>query len=93
MKLLFDSVQAAREVAYIVRGQYDGCTGVMLPAYYDSVALRTAIELVGAEFCFDGDWMPIAPLTEPNEVIMRTDVAIAAQLDERLGAWCQVSPS
>jgi len=59
LQLLFDSPSAAQEIAFMMRGEYDGCTLLTLPPLYDSIALRTAIELIGAEFCFVGDFIPI----------------------------------
>ena len=59
LQLLFDSPSAAQEIAFMMRGDYDGCTLLTLPPLYDSIALRTAIELIGSEFCFVGDSIPI----------------------------------
>lgn len=39
--------------------EYDGCTMVTLPPEHDTPALRTAIELTRADFCFAGDHYPL----------------------------------
>ena len=39
--------------------EYDGCTMITLPPIHDTLALRTAIELTGADFCFLGDHYPL----------------------------------
>lgn len=59
LRLLFETQQMAREVAFMLRCEYDGCNMVTLPPKHDPIALRTAIELTGADFCFDGDHYPI----------------------------------
>lgn len=49
----------------MLRCEYDGCTLVTLPLVHDTIALRTAIELTGADFCFEGDYYPLVlPLSE-----------------------------
>lgn len=75
LKLLFDSPWAARDIAFMLRGEYDGCNMVTLPSTYDSFALGTAIELTGAEFCFDGDHTPIVlPPIDSSDQIIRVDI-------------------
>ncbi len=59
LQLLLETQTAAREVAFMLRCQYDGCTMVMVPSTHDTFALRTAIELTGASFCFVGDYEPL----------------------------------
>jgi len=51
--LLFDSSQAAEEVAFMFKGQWDTCNGVALPNL-DEVAINTAASLVGAQWCYSG---------------------------------------
>jgi hypothetical protein len=55
MRLLFETPEAAREVAFMLQCEYDGFTMIMLPSIHDTLALRTAIELTSADFCFAGD--------------------------------------
>lgn len=59
MRLLFETPEAAREVAFMLRCEYDGFTMITLPPLHDTLALRTAIELTGSDFCFDGDHYPL----------------------------------
>jgi hypothetical protein len=59
LRLLFETPQAAREVALMMRCEYDSCNWIALPSMHDTLALRTATELVGAEFCFEGDHYPL----------------------------------
>jgi len=59
MQLLFETPEAAREVAFMLQCEYDGCTMMTLPSMHDTLALRTAIELTGAAFCFAGDHYPL----------------------------------
>jgi hypothetical protein len=40
----------------MLRCEYDGCTMIRLSPVHDTLALRTAIELTGADFYFDGDY-------------------------------------
>jgi hypothetical protein len=49
----------------MLRCQYDGCTMITLPLLYDAAALTTAIDLTGADFCFEGDHHPLVlPLSD-----------------------------
>lgn len=50
MFLLFDSVQAAQEVAYMLYGQWDGCNGVII-SKVDITAVQVAANLVDAKWC------------------------------------------
>jgi hypothetical protein len=59
MRLLFETQEAAREVAFMLRCKYDGCTMITLPLLYGAAALTTAIEPTGANFCFEGDHHPL----------------------------------
>lgn len=49
--LLFDSVNAAREVAWMLQAEWDGCNGVVL-SQFDSPALETAVGLFDALWCW-----------------------------------------
>ena len=51
--LLFDECAAAKEVAFMLDGQWDGCNGVSL-AKCDEVAINTAASLMGAKWCYGG---------------------------------------
>ena len=59
MQLLFETPEAAREVAFMLQCECDGFTMITLPSIHDTLALRTAIELTGTDFCFAGDHYPL----------------------------------
>jgi hypothetical protein len=88
MKLLFNSTQAACEIAYMLRCSYDGCNGIEFPQNYDTFAIRTAIELTKAEFCFEGDSLLL------DLPIFAEGIApdVTEQLSDGLGSWCYISP-
>ena len=50
---LFNSVEAAQEVAYALRGKWDGCNGVEF-LIHDYLALQLAADLCNAEYCAVG---------------------------------------
>jgi hypothetical protein len=52
--ILFDSLEAAQEVAYAIRGDWDGCNGVEITDF-DSASLELAASLAGAQWCEVGD--------------------------------------
>lgn len=51
MILLFDSIQAAQEIAYMLYGQWDGCNGVIISSKVDMAAIQFAANLVDAKWC------------------------------------------
>lgn len=51
--LLFDSCDAAVEIAFMLSGEWDGCNGVIVPKC-DEIAVNTAASLVGASWCYKG---------------------------------------
>lgn len=51
--LLFDSIAAAQEVAYMLQGEWDGCNGVLM-SKCDEVAINTAASLMEAAWCYQG---------------------------------------
>ena len=53
LRLLLETQEAARGVAFMLQCKYVGCNIITLPPLYDTAGLRTAIELTRAEFCFD----------------------------------------
>ena len=55
MQLLLETPEAAREVAFMLQCKYDGFTMITVPSIHDTLALKTALELAGADFCFAGD--------------------------------------
>lgn len=65
LRLLFETQEAAREVAFMLSCKYDGCNMITLPLVHDTLALRTAIELTESDFCFEGDYYPLGlPLSD-----------------------------
>lgn len=58
--VLVDSIASASELAFILSGKWDNCNGVILTKY-DSVAISSAADLIGAKWCCRGDsvvWLP-----------------------------------
>lgn len=51
--LLFDSLIAAEDIAFMLGGEWDGCNGVAVDKC-DDIAVNTAASLVGAEWCCSG---------------------------------------
>lgn len=51
--LLFDSIAAAQEVAYMLQGEWDGCNGVLM-TLCDEIAINTAASLMLAAWCYQG---------------------------------------
>ncbi|MBW4474907.1 MAG: hypothetical protein KME45_31690 [Stenomitos rutilans HA7619-LM2] len=72
MRLLFDTPEAAREVAFMLQCDYDGFTMITVPPIHDMLALRTAIELTGADFCCAGHY----PLAKALAADARSQVRI-----------------
>ncbi len=69
LRLLFETQVAAREVAFMLRCEYDGCNMITLPPMHDILALRTAIELAGANFCSVGDHYPLVLPPLPGRLV------------------------
>jgi len=91
LRLLFETQAAAREVAFMLRCRYDGCNMVMLPLLYDIAALKTAIGLVGADFCFDGDYYPLGLPLSNHELNQLTDENLAERIFRKSELWCSQS--
>lgn len=53
--VLFGSAKAASEIAWMLRGDWDGSTGVAF-AETDGAAIKTATKLLETEFCEVGDY-------------------------------------
>jgi len=70
MKLLLNSIKAAQEVAYILRGNWDSCNGVEFLAH-DCYALKLAAALRNAEYCEVGNACNILDdIRESKSVLM-----------------------
>lgn len=52
--LLFDSITAAQEVAYMLQAQWDECNQVII-SNFDSFALETAVSLADTAYCKVGE--------------------------------------
>lgn len=52
--VLFSSILAASEIAYMIRGKWDACNSVLIAAP-DRRAIETAASLLEAEFCYAWD--------------------------------------
>ena len=67
--LLFDSREAANEIAFMLGGEWDGCNCVVVDKC-DEVAVNTAANLLGAQWCYSGSTfaflvrLPVAELKE-----------------------------
>lgn len=68
--LLFDTVAAASDIAFMVGGQWDGCNGVVLPSS-DEVAINTAANLVGALWCHQGDSATLLARLTADQLVKR----------------------
>ena len=51
--LLFDSCDAANDIAFMLNGDRDDCNGVFVDKV-DEVAINTAAKLIAAKWCFPG---------------------------------------
>ncbi|MBE9215849.1 pentapeptide repeat-containing protein [Plectonema cf. radiosum LEGE 06105] len=51
--LLFDSVDAANNIAFMLHGDWDGCNGILVDKV-DEIAINTAANLIEAKWCFAG---------------------------------------
>jgi hypothetical protein len=66
MYLLFSHIQAAREIAYALRGEWDSCNGVVFSTQLDEAALNNAIALIELELgekikdCCEGSYCPLS---------------------------------
>lgn len=52
--ILFESITAAREVAYILRGEWDGYNSLFI-RHLNTAAIELAASLIEAEFSYAGD--------------------------------------
>lgn len=92
LRLLFETQEAARDVAFMLRCEYDGCNMVTLSSVHDSVALRTAIDLTGADFCFDGDHYPLVLPALDDDLIQFTGEQLVERITQKVELWCIESP-
>ncbi|AFY88685.1 pentapeptide repeat protein [Chroococcidiopsis thermalis PCC 7203] len=58
--LLFDSRDAAYNVAFMLDGQWDECNSIVIPTS-DEIAIKTAASLVEARWCDSGNFCILLP--------------------------------
>lgn len=92
MQLLFETPEAAREVAFMLQCEYDDFTMITLPWVYDTLALRTAIELTGADFCFAGDHYPLVLSLTTHAMGPVSDQRSADRISRKAELWQDVPP-
>jgi hypothetical protein len=92
LRLLFETQEAAREAAFMLRCEYDGCNMITLPPVHDILALRTAIELTGSDFCFDGDYYPLGLPLSNDERTQLNDEQSGERISRKAELWCDVVP-
>jgi hypothetical protein len=68
--LLFDSSQAAENLAFMLGGQWDGCNGVVMYKC-DDVAVNTAASLVEAKWCYGGASVTLLIRLSADELVRR----------------------
>jgi hypothetical protein len=90
MRLLFETPEAAREAAFMLQCEYDGFTMITLPSVHDTLALRTAIELTDADFCFAGDHYPLV-LAEADAMSQVSNPQ-AERISRKAELWQDIVP-
>lgn len=65
--LLFDSVEKASEIAFMLKGKWDGCNGVAIYPC-DEVAVNTAASLLGTSWCYQGNALAYLNSLKPAEL-------------------------
>ncbi|MDM9383729.1 pentapeptide repeat-containing protein [Chlorogloeopsis sp. ULAP01] len=68
--LLFDSIAAANEVAFMLKGEWDGCNGAIV-SKCDEVAINTAATLMEAAWCYQGAWVAVSHRLTTDELLRR----------------------
>ncbi|MCC5644317.1 pentapeptide repeat-containing protein [Nostoc sp. CHAB 5824] len=68
--LLFDSIAAASEIAFMLNGQWDGCNGVKI-ANCDEVAVNTATKLLEVTWCYQGASKAVLDRLTTDEILRR----------------------
>ncbi|OKH34276.1 hypothetical protein NIES2101_39260 [Calothrix sp. HK-06] len=65
--LLFDSVEKANDIAFMLKGKWDGCNGVAIYPC-DEVAVNTAASLLETSWCYQGDAKAVIESLKPLEL-------------------------
>jgi uncharacterized protein YjbI with pentapeptide repeats len=68
--LLFDSITAAQNIAYMLNGQWDECNGVII-AKCDEVAVNTAAALMEASWCYQGASFAVLTRLTTDQILHR----------------------
>lgn len=68
--ILFDECAAAKEVAFMLNGQWDGCNSVSLNKC-DEVAINVAASLMAAKWCYGGASSALLMRLTANELLQR----------------------
>lgn len=68
--LLFDECAAAKEIAFMLGGEWDGCNGVVLDKC-DEVAVNTAASLLEAKWCYSGASLAFLTRLPVDELLRR----------------------
>jgi uncharacterized protein YjbI with pentapeptide repeats len=68
--LLFDSVAAASDIAFMLNADWDGCNGVLMPND-DEIAVKNAADLMQARWCYSGASFAILPNLNSDEFLRR----------------------
>lgn len=68
--LLFDCASAARDIASMLGGEWDGCNSIVMPSS-DEVAVNTAANLVGASWCYQGASTVLLARLSTDELLRR----------------------
>ncbi|MGB5962793.1 MAG: pentapeptide repeat-containing protein [Coleofasciculaceae cyanobacterium] len=68
--ILFDSINAAQEIAFTLGGKWDECNGVIV-SKYDEVAVNTAAKLHNSSWCKKGDKKAVLIRLNVEELIRR----------------------
>jgi hypothetical protein len=92
MHLLITPPQAAREIAFMLHCEYDGCNGITLPSDFDVVAVRTAIALMVAQYCLERDalLLPTPVNLTPDTTAMLDEDELAEQMFQDLMQLCML---
>jgi uncharacterized protein YjbI with pentapeptide repeats len=68
--LLFDSIAAAYDIAFMLKGQWDNCNGVVI-SKFDEVAVNTAASLMQTTWCYQGATVAVLTRLIPEELLRR----------------------
>jgi len=82
-KFLFDSIEAAQEMAYMLQAEWDGCNGILL-SQIDDAAIETAAGLCRTDWCRPFDKCQL-PLLQREELLQRY-----SQGERHFHRWCLV---